>query len=161
MKKNTWKRFWAYTTSAAMAGAMAIAPVIGTVSHPVVTMATSAAAVPGTSGEQRDVKDLKGTITVKGITEEEGVTVGCARAVLSENSAYIGRIAVKKNLRGRHIGLQICRFVIDYCEEQGCKYIWLNAQVQAQGFYEKLGFKSEGEPFMEAGIEHIKMSMEI
>ena len=95
------------------------------------------------------------------IAEEEGVTVGCARAVLSENSAYIGRIAVKKNLRGRHIGLQICRFVIDYCEEQGCKYIWLNAQVQAQGFYEKLGFKSEGEPFMEAGIEHIKMSMEI
>lgn len=95
------------------------------------------------------------------IAEEEGVTVGCARAVLSENSAYIGRIAVKKNLRGRHIGIQICRFVIDYCEEQGCKYIWLNAQVQAQGFYEKLGFKSEGEPFMEAGIEHIKMSMEI
>ena len=95
------------------------------------------------------------------IAEEEGVTVGCARAVLSENSAYIGRIAVKKNLRGRHIGIQICRFVIDYCEEQGCKYIWLNAQVPAQGFYEKLGFKSEGEPFIEAGIEHIKMSMEI
>lgn len=75
MKKNTWKRFWAYTTSAAMAGAMAIAPVIGTVSHPVVTMATSAAAVPGTSGEQRDVSNLLGTITVEGVNQEAGKDV--------------------------------------------------------------------------------------
>jgi predicted GNAT family N-acyltransferase len=34
----------------------------------------------------------------------------------------------------------------------------LNAQAQVEEFYLKLGFVSEGEHFMEAGISHVHMS---
>jgi predicted GNAT family N-acyltransferase len=35
--------------------------------------------------------------------------------------------------------------------------IYLHAQIQALGFYEKLGFTGVGKTFLEANIEHIKM----
>ncbi len=94
------------------------------------------------------------------IAEEDGVTVGCARLIPSENEGHIGRLAVKKVFRGRGIGADICRFITDHCLAEGHTYIWLNSQLHAVGFYEKLGFKTDGKIFTEAGIEHIKMVYE-
>ena len=37
------------------------------------------------------------------------------------------------------------------------KKIYLNSQVVAMGFYQKYGFKAEGELFVEANIDHYKM----
>ena len=34
---------------------------------------------------------------------------------------------------------------------------WLNAQASVQGFYERAGFQTHGDIFMEAGIPHRKM----
>ncbi len=89
----------------------------------------------------------------------DNVVIGCARIILSENDAHIGRLAVKKDYRGKGIGYAICEFIIKYCREQGYNRIWLNSQLHAVGFYQKLGFKTDGEEFTEAGIEHIKMSL--
>ncbi len=93
------------------------------------------------------------------IAEDDGVIVGCARLILNENDAHIGRLAVRKSCRGRGIGSDICRFIIDYCDNNQCGYIWLNSQLHAVGFYKKLGFSEEGDIFTEAGIQHIKMSL--
>ncbi len=91
------------------------------------------------------------------IAEEQGVAVGCARVILSGTEAHIGRLAVKKAYRSKGIGSQICRFIINSCNEQGIQYIWLNSQLRAVPFYEKLGFVSQGNVFVEAGIKHVKM----
>lgn len=91
------------------------------------------------------------------IAEENGNAIGCGRLVLGEFDAHIGRLAVKKTHRGSGIGAKICEFIIDYCYDNGYKNIWLNSQLQAKTFYEKLGFIPQGETFIEAGIEHIKM----
>ncbi len=91
------------------------------------------------------------------IATENGATVGCARVILSEGEAHIGRLAVKRAHRGEGIGTAICRFIIDYCRQMGNHYIWLNSQSHAVPFYERLGFCPQGEVFMEAGIEHMKM----
>ncbi len=93
------------------------------------------------------------------IAEDDGVTIGCARVIVNGSDAHIGRIAVKKSYRGCGIGAAICRYAIDYCRAQSCTRIWLHAQLQAVGFYEKLGFRPLGDVFMEAGIEHIKMEI--
>lgn len=95
------------------------------------------------------------------IAEEDDIIVGCARLILSETDAHIGRLAVKKIYRGKNVGSEICRFIIEYCRNQGYTYIWLNGQLQASEFYKKLGFKPEGEIFLDAGIEHTKMTMNI
>lgn len=93
------------------------------------------------------------------IAEENGVAIGCARVIASPEEAHIGRLAVKKERRGCGIGAAVCRFVIDHCRREGYSRIWLNSQLHAVGFYEKLGFCPRGETFWEAGIEHVSMEM--
>ena len=39
--------------------------------------------------------------------------------------------------------------------------VLLHAQRSAQGFYHRLGFVTEGEPFEEAGIGHIAMVLNL
>ena len=92
------------------------------------------------------------------IAEENGVAVGCAR-VIFEDGGHIGRLAVKKSERGKEIGREICLYIIDYCRENGYDRVWLNSQLHAVGFYEKLSFVKRGETFFEAGIEHVKMEI--
>ncbi len=87
----------------------------------------------------------------------EGVAVGCARILTEDGSAHIGRLAVKKSYRNKGVGSSICKFVINYCRLNGYDKIWLNSQLHAVKFYERLGFETHGEPFFEAWIEHIKM----
>lgn len=93
------------------------------------------------------------------IAEENGVTVGCARILFGDGGGHIGRLAVKKSERGRGVGKEICLFIIELCHERGYKRVWLNSQLHAVGFYEKLGFSRRGETFFEAGIEHIEMEL--
>ncbi len=93
------------------------------------------------------------------LAEENGTVIGCARLLLQEGEAHIGRLAVKKAYRSRGVGSAICRFLIDHCRAHGHSYIWLNAQLRATRFYKSLGFAPQGETFMEAGIAHIRMEM--
>ncbi|MBF8293378.1 MAG: hypothetical protein HW392_2205 [Steroidobacteraceae bacterium] len=69
----------------------------------------------------------------------------------------IGRIAVKAGLRGRGIGTLILRQLLHEAYHRGIREPYLHAQVQAVPFYEKLGFRIEGDVFDEAGISHVRM----
>ncbi len=95
------------------------------------------------------------------IALESGMAIGCARVLFEGDSAHVGRLAVKKACRGRGIGAEICRFIVGYCCAKGCRRIWLNSQLHAVGFYQKLGFVPRGELFVEAGIEHVRMETEL
>mgnify|MGYP001355546456 CR=1 FL=1 len=70
----------------------------------------------------------------------------------------IGRIAVKAGLRGRGIGTLIVRQLLHEAYHQGIREPYLHAQVQVVPFYEKLGFRIEGDAFDEAGISHVRMT---
>ncbi len=71
---------------------------------------------------------------------------------------FLGRICVLKEYRGQSIGDLMTRLMIlrgfDFAKE-----IHLHAQLQAQGFYERYGFRAEGEPFLEEGQEHVLMRL--
>lgn len=69
----------------------------------------------------------------------------------------IGRIAVKAGLRGRGIGTLILRQLLDEARQRGIREPYLHAQMQAVPFYEKLGFRTQGDAFDEAGISHVRM----
>ncbi len=95
------------------------------------------------------------------IAEESGIAIGCARVIFDGEEAHIGRLAVKKAYRGRGIGASICRFIIDIARERKCRCAWLNSQLHAVGFYETLGFLPVGDTFLEAGIEHTRMELDV
>ncbi len=84
----------------------------------------------------------------------EGEAIGTARML---PDGHVGRIAVHKKWRGRGVGMRLVEFLTDVARERGFAKIHLHSQVQAAGFYARLGFEERGETFMEAGIEHMLM----
>jgi predicted GNAT family N-acyltransferase len=73
------------------------------------------------------------------------------------SDGHIGRLAVLKEHRGRRLGTMAVGALVDEAKRRGMRRVYLGAQKQAVGFYAKLGFRECGEPYMEAGIEHVEM----
>ncbi len=94
---------------------------------------------------------------------EGGKIVAMARVTpagkhLEENS--IGRIITTE--RGKGLGLELVRKALEVAKERmGAKRIKIQAQQQARGFYEKLGFVAISEPYMHEGLPHLDMEVEI
>jgi YbgC/YbaW family acyl-CoA thioester hydrolase len=89
-----------------------------------------------------------------------GQPVGTARLLPSDRgSAKIGRMAVKRVLRGTAIGRQLLHALVAAAWERGDLAIVLHAQQSARRFYEKSGFVVQGAPFEEVGIPHIEMAL--
>ena len=75
-------------------------------------------------------------------------------------SAAIGRvIAVKRRLG---LGSRVVAAAIDVAASKfNADKITLEAQVYARGLYEKLGFRQTSDEFLEDGIPHIQMQLEL
>ncbi|MCV6627689.1 MAG: GNAT family N-acetyltransferase, partial [Cellvibrionaceae bacterium] len=86
--------------------------------------------------------------------DQQGDPVATAR-LLPEGQ--IGRMAVKKSQRGTGLGARLLMAAVEYALAQKLQPIYLHAQTQAIGFYQRCGFKAEGPEFMDAGIPHRNM----
>jgi len=56
------------------------------------------------------------------------------------------------------VAKSMLKLIIELAEEQNLKELYLHAQLGARGLYDDFGFTASGKPFMEANIEHIKMT---
>lgn len=87
--------------------------------------------------------------------------IGVARLIdMDKDVIHIGRVAIDKNYRGKGIG----RELIIGCENTAKLIlkrevtIELSAQIQAEKFYESLGYNRINDTiYLDAGIEHIDM----
>lgn len=68
-----------------------------------------------------------------------------------------GRMAVVRVLRGSRLGHALLQALTDAASQRGDTQLLLHAQRSAEGFYQRAGFKPQGEPFVEVDIPHIKM----
>src|SRR5437867_3129241 len=67
--------------------------------------------------------------------------VGTARVRKEpEGAIKIERMVVKKEYRGRGVGEELTNYLIKTTNKIKHTKIWMQAQSQAKGFYEKLGF---------------------
>lgn len=89
----------------------------------------------------------------------DGEAVATGRNIpYGENTVKIGRIAVKKEKRGLHLGEKIVFELLRKAKEDGAKTVRVGAQTHAVGFYEKCGFELLGTPeYMEENIPHYDM----
>ena len=88
----------------------------------------------------------------------DGVAIGCGRMLEhGESEVKIGRMAVLREFRKTGVGEQILRLLIDRARARGIRKAILHAQLTAEGFYLKQGFRPIGGVFDEAGIAHRKM----
>lgn len=88
-------------------------------------------------------------------------TIGCARLLIESHAGqtcfHIGRVAVIKSHRQQGVGRRLMQYVLDYCRARAPYPIFLNAQTERRRFYEHLGFRAQGNEFIDAGIPHINM----
>ena len=76
-----------------------------------------------------------------------------------EGSTMIMRqVAVDEKLRGIGIGRKLVEFAEINALRLGATEMVLHSRVSAQSFYERLGYRAEGEVFIEVTIPHIKMT---
>jgi predicted GNAT family N-acyltransferase len=71
----------------------------------------------------------------------------------------IGRMAVVAAWRGKGVGEAIMRTLIEQARAMHYDSILLHAQTHAVAFYERAGFKVEGDVFDECGIPHQHMRL--
>jgi ElaA protein len=90
-----------------------------------------------------------------------GRTIGCARMVVHREDAKIGRMAVLREWRGRGVGRRLLDFMVGEARALGCRRAVLHAQLHAEGFYLKAGFRPVGPEFDEAGIPHRRMELDL
>lgn len=84
--------------------------------------------------------------------------LGCARILVTDDVAKIGRVCVLKEGRGTGLGAAIIEACLDVARAQpGVTKAKLGAQTHALSFYEKLGFEAFGPVYDDAGIPHRDM----
>ncbi len=95
-------------------------------------------------------------------TNALGRAVGSGRLVISApGEGKIGRMAVVRALRGTTVGRQLLQALIAEARRQNLQRVWLQAQTDAQRFYEHAGFVTRGDVYSEAGVSHIDMHLNL
>lgn len=91
----------------------------------------------------------------------DGVPAASSRLRIVEQVAKLERICVMLDYRKHGLG----RVLIDKLEQmavaEGLEKAKLHAQVQASGFYERLGYAPVSEVFMEDSIPHLLMTKKL
>jgi predicted GNAT family N-acyltransferase len=83
--------------------------------------------------------------------------IGTARTRKTSSGYKMERIAILKEQRKKGFGAKLVKNLLTRIKKNASSKIYLSAQVQAIGFYEKLGFLRKGETYLDANIEHIEM----
>lgn len=90
--------------------------------------------------------------------ERQAIATGRLFPKEGDTTVYIiGRVAVRKAWRGRDLGRAVLGRLEEKARQLGARAIELSAQVQAQGFYEKLGYQASGEQYLDEHCPHIHM----
>lgn len=97
----------------------------------------------------------------------DGVPLGTGRLLHGEAAAAktggdasvgsLGRLAVSREARGLGVGAALVRAIEEAARARGLTAVFLHAQTQALGFYERLGYEAYGPRFPDAGIPHRAM----
>ena len=87
----------------------------------------------------------------------EGEVVGTLRVITLPEHAKIGRVAVRQRFRGRGVAKAMMLAAMDFARAAGQDRLYLTAQTDKLGLYEKLGFVAFGEVFDDAGMPHRAM----
>lgn len=113
-----------------------------------------------------DEWDGKDDNAIHYLVTAEGQAIGCARLLMDGNTkdgytGKIGRVAILPAWRRQHIATKLLQFIINNARETGLHTLSLDAQTTVTGLYKKLGFTAYGDTFMDAGILHQGMSLQL
>lgn len=108
-----------------------------------------------------DSKDMEAIHLLAINTDQVKEPVGASRIIINNHQARIGRMAVLKKWRTKGIGSQLLQHALIISKQKQVQEVLIHAQVHVIPFYQQAGFKVIGERFMDAGIPHMKMQLDL
>jgi len=88
------------------------------------------------------------------------IPVGTGRVYSEDEKEFmLGRVAVKKEYRGRHFGERIVGMLLKKAFILGAKKVNIHAQAYIAPLYEKFGFVETGGEYMLGGMPHVNMTV--
>ena len=96
------------------------------------------------------------------LAKQDGRPVGSARLLTMGDTGKVGRVCMLQEARGTGLGAALMQAAVaQFRTMPGIKRVKLGAQLHALAFYERLGFTPYGAVFMDAGIAHRDMVLEL
>lgn len=92
-----------------------------------------------------------------GAYEEEELLGCCMLTPVSEDTVRLRQMAVHQKLQGKGIGASLMRFAENLARDRGFCSLIMHARKTAIGFYEKQGYQTKGDEFLEVTIPHYVM----
>jgi predicted GNAT family N-acyltransferase len=89
--------------------------------------------------------------------DDSGVIATCRLRDLGNGEWKLERMAVERRVRRLGVGAHLLEGAEREARERGADEMVLNAQLQAERFYAAHGYAVEGDTFLEAEIEHVRM----
>jgi len=116
-----------------------------------------------------DEQDVPPELEIDGLDDEathlvavrDGTVVGTCRLLAHGATVHLGRLAVDASERRQGIAGVLVRVADDWAREHGADRLLLSAQTYATGLYLAAGYIAVGKPYMEAGIEHVDMELDL
>jgi len=93
---------------------------------------------------------------------EDDQMLGCCMLVEEDlQTVRLRQMAVLNDLQGKGIGRALMQFAENLARDRGYKKITMHARQNAIGFYEKMGYRKQGNEFTEITIPHFVMEKEL
>jgi predicted GNAT family N-acyltransferase len=114
----------------------------------------------GLSFSSTDLEKEKDNLLIAAYEDDE--MLGCCMLIqVDPNTVQLRQMAVKSGLQGKGIGRVLMQFAENIARDRGNKKMMMHARKTAIGFYEKLGYKIEGEEYTELNIPHYNMEKDL
>jgi predicted GNAT family N-acyltransferase len=91
------------------------------------------------------------------VAVDDAEVIATCRLRFVNGECKLERMAVERSHRGGGVGRALLDAAEDEARRLGALSMLLHAQRRAEGFYAAAGYRAEGEPFDEEGIEHVRM----
>lgn len=92
---------------------------------------------------------------------DKQAVIGTLRLIIEGSSARIGRLSVSRERRGRGLGRRLIEEALAEATRKGCNVAVLASQLYLIEFYQSMGFVVVSDRFLDAGILHVKMTLDL
>ncbi len=114
----------------------------------------------GLSFSSEELQKEKEDILI-GAFDEDEIIGCCLLSKIDQQCTRLRQMAVQKNKQGMGVGESMIAFAENVARDRGFKTLMMHARVTAIGFYEKFGYKTKGDEFIEVNIKHFVMEKKL
>lgn len=114
----------------------------------------------GLTFTEEDLEKERNDILI-GAFDDDRILACCLLTKEEPGTVRLRQMAVENSQQGKGIGAALMNFAENVARDRGFRVMSMHARKTATGFYEKLGYRVEGEEFLEVTIPHYLMKKKL